>query len=266
MSGWKEETKSTALSLGSLTHQYLASFYQDMADMDLRNYNLLHDNHIDKMRGTVLESSEFDIDTIRRAGSIVQRYITDYSPYEDEPYEVSAVEKHLVLPLTTPKGREFNYQLYLDLLMHHKASDKYWLFDHKTHTSRPYTEEQAEFDPQMASYAAVLRKYGVDVFGCAFNLLNTYDYKNPGKQPLEKFYSRVTTYRTQQQLDSILDDICKAADDIFDNHNEPRRELSRDCSYCWFKEPCLMLQKGFSEKEAFSGNYVKSDKEITNYG
>lgn len=98
-------------------------------------------------------------------------------------------------------------------------------------------------DPQLPAYAMVMReKLGIDIFGLMYNMLNTYDYKSP--PPPEKLFLRKRTYRTPEELDSVLKEIGATVDDMIDNAENPIRNLTRDCSWCEFQDPCLMSMKG----------------------
>jgi len=83
---------------------------------------------------------------------------------------------------------------------------------------------------------------GIDIFGLMYNMINTYDYKNPPSS--DKLFLRKRTYRTPQELDSIMHEIGATVDDMIENQDNPIRNLNRDCSWCEFQDPCLMSMKG----------------------
>lgn len=253
---WKPVSTSRALGFGSKVHQFLADYYQGQIDGEL---NALERHN--RMLQTML-SSEHDfsnIEVIGQAAKLVERYIEEYALYEDAEFEPVAVEKHYVQELETPKGRPFNFELYFDLLFQHKPTGKLWMVDHKTHSSKPYSDIDVMMDPQLPAYAMVLREQmGVDIFGLMYNMLNSYDYKKPATA--DKLFKRQKTYRTPQELDSVLKEIGATVDDMLDNQDNHYRNLTRDCSWCKFQEPCLMSMKGMDIDTFMEDGYEKKGK------
>lgn len=257
---WRPKQKAYPLTLGSTVHTLLEDYYRGVME-DNRNLLERHRNKVQELSGSVADTDE--LQALSHAGSLVERYITDFAFYEDAGYEVVDVEKHYVVELTTPQGNPYEFELYFDLMLLHKQSQRLWIVDHKTHKSNPLNPTQIMMDRQLPSYALVMRELmGVDVFGMIYNMLNTYDYKKP--PPPEKLFKREKTYRTPEELNSIMKEIGYAVDDILENRDNPRRSLTRDCSWCKFQEPCLMGMKGMNMKSILEENFEKKPERPKN--
>ena len=251
---WTPKQKHDGLAIGSLVHEFLEHHYEGVKDGYRGNPVDRHVSYAQERASTVDPELLTHYST---AVNLVRRYIAEYGPYEDSGYEVVGLEDHVVVELTTPKGRPYEYELYYDLLLRHESSGKIWLVDHKTHKSRPFTDAEVMMHPQLPSYAMALREKGLDVFGIMINMLNTYPYKNPKSATTDKLFTRIKSYRTPEELNAIIREIGYTVDDIIDNSNQPRRSLSRDCSWCEFRDPCLMNMKGASMLPILESSFEK---------
>lgn len=237
---WEPIKTAYPLKLGSLIHELLEDYYRGVMDGERDSIQRLSNTVQEKSQS--LEDQE-SLQALSQGSELVRRYIEEFAIYEDVEFLPVDVEKHYVVELETPKGRKYEFELYFDLLLMHKESRKLWMVDHKTHKSRPFSDIDIMMDPQLPAYAMVMReKLGIDIFGLVYNQINTYDYKNPA--PADKLFSRKKTYRTPEELDTSVAEIGAVVDDMIENQDNPYRNLTRDCSWCKFQEPCLMDMKG----------------------
>lgn len=237
---WKPKVTAYPLRLGSEVHAFLEDYYRGVIEGEQDAIARLENFTRVRLANS---SADDDLQIIANASALVKRYIVEFALFEDQGFIPVDVEKHYTVELETPKGRPYNFELYFDLLLLHQESGRLWMVDHKTHKSRPYSDTDIMMDPQLPAYAMVMReKLGIDIFGLMYNMLNTYDYKSP--PPPEKLFLRKRTYRTPEELDSVLKEIGATVDDMIDNAENPIRNLTRDCSWCEFQDPCLMSMKG----------------------
>lgn len=197
----------------------------------------------------------------KRSLRTVERYIREYAPVHDKGIRILDVERHFLVEMITPKKRPFRLQGYFDMLI--EWDGKLWIVDHKTTgTGRFWTEKQLMKDAQMTTYMLGLRNQGYNVFGCAVNQLNTYDYANPEKEPVEKMFCRERTYRTDKQIRSMATNIGKMVDEIYDTSgdlDDLRKSNRRDCEKCPYFRPCLYHDKGMDMNAELSISFKKRD-------
>lgn len=175
-----------------------------------------------------------------------KRYIMEHSFIQDKYVTVLGVEDHFEIEQTTPKGRLFKIQGYIDRF--HKEEGKYWLLDRKTsRTGKHYTDNQILMDPQLLLYAAIYREMGFDIFGVAIDSVSTYPYKNYMGENISKLMKRIRSYRSDHEMKFVFKHYGEIVDQILDKRDAGGpfvRNLSRECSYCQYQELCLYTMKG----------------------
>lgn len=256
--GWVQKEEPIYFTRGGLIHEWLAEYYNRIKDVEI---NLGSSAFlIDEMQKALAQG--VDPILVNQVGYLVRRYIEDYSVFEDKGINIVEVEKHLVVDLTTPKGREFSLQGIVDMVLQ-DLSGNYWLRDHKScGNAKFWSESEVLMDSQLPTYAAILRRHGMEVFGMDLNFLNTYDYKDKNAQSPDKLFKRMRTYRTATEQDNMLYEVGLAVDDIIDNRDNPRRSLKKDCAKCQFQDPCLLSMKGLDISTVMSANFKQKDQEI----
>lgn len=250
---WTPKQTAYPLTLGSMVHEFLEDYYRGQMD-GVGDSLVRHQEKVAQRANSIGDSDE--LQALSQAATLVERYIAEFAVFEDANWRVIDVEKHYEVELETPKGRPFLFELYFDILWLDTVNDKIWLGDHKTHKSRPYTDNRVMMDNQLPAYAMALRELlGIDVFGVVYNMINTYDYKKP--PPSDKLFLRKKSYRTQRELDSIMEEIGLAVDEIVDHEGKYRRSKTPDCDWCRFRDPCLMGTKGFDMLPILEENFEK---------
>lgn len=243
--GWHRKQQSTALSIGTIGHDLLATWYKSF------DRQVVQDRKVE-----ILDTSDLnDVSAIRRVFALVDRYLE-----EDEitEAEIIGVEQHFDFMLTTPQGRSYELQGYIDLLR------KDWLDDHKF-VGKFYTERELELDPQMSLYLLGVRQFGYNPVGFKHNMLYTYDYKN-GLESVatNKLFKRIAGYRTDTELKAIEHEVGLIVDDIMDNRARIRRSLRRECTYCQFHEVCQYGMKGIDLAQYMPANFTKEKLNVGN--
>jgi hypothetical protein len=167
---------------------------------------------------------------------LLDRYIGEVEFY-DQGHTIVDVERHFIIPLSTPQGRNFLLQGYIDLLSVSPLG-VYYAWDHKSGANF-WQEIEAAMHPQLPTYAGALREEGIHIGGFCINQLKTYDYKDKSKVTNEQLFHRDWFDKSQQEIDSVYENILVIVDDmlatdeyITENGGQPTKSLSRDCKYC----------------------------------
>jgi len=245
--GWTKKDKEKYFQRGGEIHDILAEHYKGDPDA------------LKKWVQNAL-SSNLDYELVDQISWLMGRYFNDYAPYEDRDIEVLEVEKEFTIDVETPKGRIVTLHGFVDLVK--KVNGKLWLVDHKTSGSAKFwTENEIVMDSQLPTYMGLMNRHGYNIFGCEFNFLNTYEYKKRNEVSPEKLFRRARTYRTEIEVDNILLEFGKAADDILDNRDNVRRSLSKDCSRCQFFDPCHLSLKGMKIEELLPAGFKLKGQE-----
>jgi CRISPR/Cas system-associated exonuclease Cas4 (RecB family) len=258
---WIKIRKEAGLNLGSELHLSFKNWY-DMAiakiPKDDRREKVMayFTERINEAEGT--RNADDQLIALNKALRLSMRYFQEFAPHEDAGHRIIATEYHFTVPFKTGNGRNFILQGYIDLLTEYEG--RLWVWDHKSMQSQFWSPVQVMMEPQTPLYAAALRELGENIHGVIINMINTYDYKKPVDVPVEKLFRREKAYRSQTELNSIVQEMKFIVDDIIENYETPRRSLRLDCKNCSFQEPCLMKIKGISDEPLLAAEYKQKDK------
>lgn len=253
---WTQKVTPEYFDRGHMIHEGLAEYYQGLKDGKGTIGDASFLNNM--IRQWV--SRGFDLTMINAVGKLLTRYIEEWSPENDKGMEVLEVEKHLIMDLLTPKGRKYTLQGYLDLLV--KVNEHIWLVDHKsTGASKPKSQASIDMDTQLPTYAYILGEQGLPVTGMVFNMLNTYDYKNPASP--DKLFGRHVMTRTRQEQTSLLREMGLVVDEMYERRDNPRRSLGHNCERCAFQEPCLATMRGLDLDTVMPANFKQKEGRAT---
>lgn len=249
----KKGPKSAGLRKGSDAHTFLDAFYE--ATRKNEPYDIKQ--HLQEL---IVGVDDYQaLEYLENMCWLVGRYIEDIASKDN--WEIVASELYFCEVFTTPKGRQYKLEGYIDLVV--RINGKLWVIDHKTHGGTQYvwTPEQVQIDSQLATYVVAMRKMGYPVHGVLINQLNTYPYKKRAEVTPDKLFTREPSYRTDVELDAMLDNLGRIVDDIFKNEGDIYRNFTRDCSkFCQFHEPCLLDMKGINISEFLPVAYEKKEK------
>lgn len=248
-----------AMEMGSYLHGKLDVYYQlyrQTTDPDelwkLMEPLLLED--LDLVGGTNGEM-------ISRSIKVMWRYVNQHSPRIDKGIEVIESEMHFEAPLITPKGRAFILEGYADLL--YSLNGQIRVRDHKT-TGKPggfRKQGETDYDMQQATYIGGLRVIGYPVFRGEVSELITYNYAKYIDEPLEKLMKVTPTFRTNRAIEAAMHWYGRVVDQMIDEHEFlPSREAG--CKYCWFKDPCNLLQEGVDDAPILGVGFRKKTRDV----
>lgn len=235
----KSEKRKVALDTGSFVHALLHDMYESYMQEQMSS----RDWAADRMPTVMMNLMDTDLkyeDQLASAANamqIVERYaqtdvLAGHTPVGSE--------QHFFILVTTPSGRRFVLQGYIDLLTI-DLRERIWIWDHKTGT-KMWTPVQLMMDIQLPIYQVLLRTDGIPVHGLVINQLNSYHYKNGlADQPNEKLFKREFMSRSEPQLNSIWSEFMGLAEfvmDLMEGKTIARRSLRKDCSMCDMNVVC----------------------------
>jgi hypothetical protein len=193
---------------------------------------------------------------------LVLKYIDEYTPFADKDIEeIHGVEEHFIIALVSPKGRRYYLQGYVDLRAVVRGVMRIW--DHKFAQQFWYPLE-VQMDSQQPFYAAAWT-FGSDtpVHGTDINQLKTYNYVNKDKVQADTVFRRDSEYHTKQKLNNVLIEVGRAVDDMLEFEalkKEPRRFMSRNCSRCWYQQPCYLGLQGHNMQTLLEIDFIKKSE------
>lgn len=255
---WTTKESKSYFIRGIEIHKILASYYKGIKN---GTWELGDPTAVKVWMNDVLSKDEVPYEMVDQVSWLLQRYIIDFSVFEDKGIQILAVEQELGIDFETPKGRLVTLHGILDLLK--QINGKQWLVDHKSASNASFwSDNQVLMDSQMPTYQALLNRHGYDIFGCELNFLNTYEYRKRDQIDSSKLFKRVRTYRTEVETANVLLEFGKACDDIIDNRSNVRRSLSKDCERCVFFDPCMLSMKGMEIEELMPAHFKQKGQEL----
>lgn len=272
--GWKKpQPPDSALGFGIAWHEVLNAYY-------------------DALRGKYeFENTPFTVGGIRKGGwhaakeviarqdeSIQEKLrwmLEGYAAqYGREPgWLVMDTERNLIVPLPQlVDDLIVNIKVKIDLILRDNKG-KHWVDDHKTCSQLPAKNKMS--DPQLYLYAfALWQADGALPFGARYSYA-----RKPSKTfvdwPLEKRFARKLVAFTKEEVMAVARDAYKT---VYTRYREaelfgsrPPRNITPDCSWCDFREPCFASRKGyhvdrFLKDQGFTHwrDEIKTPKEIDN--
>lgn len=242
---WSKPPKvGSALAKGTLWHNVLETHYEQVR---------LGATDPENLRQFALDHYLLDPDTGAQDADqeLIEWMYSGYLEHYglDDEWEVLGTELAGQVPL--PRER-FHLRFKIDMLVRHRASGKIWLVDHKS--ARDFTRQaEIDIDDQFGLYTWALRRLGIPVFG--FIRSDTRTQRNKGAMTAEQRFRRVSTYRTDTELQNIANDAASTADHAWGGapvlHSSPSPSM---CTWrCDFLETHLMVRKGMDPEEALGG-------------
>lgn len=231
--------KGPALQLGTMGHELLCDWYATGVDHS--------DSFANKWMSDWSSLRPEEHQAIATAITMFKAYIYEFAPQADRHYTVESLEEHFEVELTTPTGRPYILEGYIDQVRLDQNGHR-WVDDYKW-TQRFWSPLEIQMDGQLTYYAAALAILGRPVHGTSLTQVNTYPYKDRSKKTVDDLFKRELIYRSPQEQAAVMHEVGLMVDDMLDvrGSNTPddyRRSLRRDCNRCYFQEPCALGLKG----------------------
>ena len=255
---WKSIELAQAPHQGILGHELLEIYYNHLNTLGSKKAYELVKLHAQVQFTELMTKDEKFIQRGATALRVVDKYVKEFSPYEDKNWNVLKTEYKFEVPIITPTGKEVVIEGYIDALV--SIKNKLWIVDHKFVMSNFWDEVAVNIDSQFTTYAACMNLLGYPVQGIIVNQLNMYQYKNYDKEPPEKFFRRVKTNRSMIEQQNTLREIAYLVDDMFDRQERDlpmRKSLTKDCKNCSFVDVCLFHLKGIDPEPFLLQTHAK---------
>jgi hypothetical protein len=256
---WYKVRKEEGLNLGTELHKGLQFWYDHaIARTPKEERKELLFGYFDQRMKDHSTNIEM-LGIIQFATRLLMRYVNEFSPDEDSGHKILATEHHFTVPFQTGNKRNFILQGYIDLLTSYDGN--LWVWDHKSSEGQFWTPAQVEMEPQTPLYAAALREQGQKPHGVIINMIHTYRYaKGVDSAKIEQLFCREKSYRTDRQLNTIVQEMKFLVDDLLEKKDVPRRSMRLDCKSCSFQAPCALRIRGIDDEPLLHSDYVQKDK------
>jgi hypothetical protein len=257
--GWIPQLPPPAMAMGDFMHSFLDIYYQMLKDNPTDSPQDLW-NTLETVIVEELKEDGSNGEDVLRALKALNRYVLEVAPRIDAGIQVIGSELHFEAPLTTPKGRTFLLEGYVDLLYYDREG-KIRVRDHKT-TGKAngfWSKKHIEKDPQQSTYIAGLRALGTDVFMGEVNEIVTFNYKNYMAEPIDKLFRTTPAFRTNELLDGNVRWYGRVVDAMIDEDQFLESIEKGRCSYCFYEGPCSLQQQGKSDEQLLQIGFKRKD-------
>lgn len=277
---WVGETKSVALSRGTLWHQVLETHYKYLRSLQKAEHTAwseLQPETLTHLVGPLLIDQNTG-EPLSDDHALILRMYRDYlSVYEFDPqWKILAVEFAAQVPLRDPAGRRSRFALKLKIDLVVKENGRIWIVDHKSCKDLP-TEKQLDLDDQFGLYTWAMQQLGYKVWGSVHSASRTWRPKDPDKdtrsrnsdgmflnkdgsiskdQPhlydVEAQFGRRLLVRQPRELETVALEAYRTAQAAYrwKPGEAPRAPDPDRCGWrCDYTEPCLMARKGRDQTE-----------------
>ena len=254
-----DRTRSIDTYMGSMVHETLEKLYRDKSfcktdtlDELLEYYEQIWKENYDDT--ITIAKKEYTADNYRELGrQCIADYYRSHEPFEEMKIIGLETEDILVLP----NGR--TYSIRIDKLG--CKGSEYFVCDYKTNKDLK-TKDEADTDRQLAMYSVWVRENYPDATGVLliWHML--------------RFDKDVTSERTEEQLDALVDQVVKDIEEI-ESCTDWSPNVTSLCDYCEFRNHCPefrhevtieeMEPEQLTEDEAYNAanEFAEVEKEIT---
>jgi hypothetical protein len=236
--GWRTDRIARPLATGILWHTIMDLHYRSMAE-NIRTRGR-REVDLEPILDLFKESGAKDPD--HPGHEIASTCVWMYDGYRkhwanDPEWEIIEVETEarVLIPGTdlTMVGRR-------DLIVRWRRN--LWVVDHKSGGNLP-SDKELDLDDQLPIYLWQLRQDGVKAVGAIFNAARTNKLKRA--MTLEERFNRYFTYRTDAELDVIVEETADTIRSAYGPHaTHERHPDPQTCSWkCQFVEACIAGRK-----------------------
>lgn len=240
--------KKERLDIGSFGHLLLQDLFLKISEGMTQQEWVEHRLGAMVMGITDTLNFEDQVQSLFTAMKVVRRYCTSDVLSGHHPV---GVEQHFFVLVTTQQGHRLVLQGYVDLITVDPRG-RVWVWDHKL-PQKLWSPLKVKMAYQLPLYEILLRADGMAVHGTIVNQLNSYDYKNPEKEPDAKLFRRDEIVWTPIQLQNIWSEFLALVDDAFElieGRRPARRSIRDDCVGCDIAYGCSASLMGEDIREA----------------
>lgn len=222
--GYRQESNDRAAKRGSIFHWMLQRYYEGKSVIE------------------ILELAEEEYKTyeeqslVFECSGILYRY-SEYWKQNGDKFKVLACEQYILVPYTTPRGRQVYLNGYVDLIV--EDNGHLIVIDHKT-GQRHWTKKMVWFDRQLMIYCFMLHTLGFTPHEGQINNVKTTIIKDLQRKLGSELFSRVGNNLSASRLQNYMKHVGTTIDNILDLEDYAL-SMKRDCSGCNFQEACNMI-------------------------
>lgn len=244
---FRGEEQDRRMRLGTIVHWMLQRLYQgnsiikvlDMADDEFTTFE---DNAL-----------------VFKSSGLMYRYQEYWR--EKEKFTNLGVEQYLLVPFTTPAGRQVYLNGYVDLIYEDKG--RLGVMDHKTTAGKFWTVDMVFFDRQLMIYAWMLHTLGFTPFEVSINNIKTSQLGESIEKKLgSDLFSRVIVPLDLPFLKGYMHEVGKTIDEILSLDEYPLSLSRENCSSCLFRHACTMHLEGINPETYLQTNFATERKEV----
>lgn len=246
---------SRANHIGLLGHHILETYYRSIKDGSSKAVAFA-----DAMVTLSTAFGHEEPEIIDLISTRMRQYHEYYK--DDDDFQIVDVEGVYRAPLNS------NIELgtTLDLLVYYNSgpwAGQYVVIDHKFKYNF-LTADEMSMHAQTYKYIWVLRQNG---FNIRRSIINQIRYRDDLKD-INKIFRRVEGCPTDAQIDGIINEHRKVAEEIYEHKtspvawyadNAPRRMNSRDCAGCYFRIPCRQELLGLDASRTLSSMFAPEE-------
>jgi hypothetical protein len=170
----------------------------------------------------------------------------------DRQWRIIGVEERIEIPLDA----RFRLKTRIDLLVEDRSRQNALVLVDWKFSSRLLGDRELAFDDQFGLYQAAMRDSGRPVLYCLYGQNRVPPRGRlplDPEQPLDTWFSRVPLYRTDVEMDRIIDEALDEYHTLYDGKvtgSLPRRPDTDRCKWrCRFTVPCLHGRKHGPQRE-----------------
>lgn len=238
----EDAEESASLAMGTLGHRVLEAHYRAL--MDGATLSTARDRGLAELATSPRSPYADAIEWVY--GRFIERYGAD------RQWRILGVEERLVVPLDS----RFHLKTRVDLIVEDRSRQNALVFVDWKFSGRLLSERELAFDDQFGLYCAALAAQGRPVLYALYG-----QNRVPPKgrlpqqleQPLESWFERVPLYRTEHEIDTIIDEALDEYHALYNAKTSgtlPRRPDTDRCKWrCRFTYPCLHGRKHGDDRE-----------------
>ena len=244
---YRAEETERHLRLGTIIHWMLQRMYQGW---DINRILAAADEEFPTFEDNVL---------IFKSSGLLYRY-QEYWRYGRDDFTILGVEQYLLVPYTTPAGRQVYLNGYVDLI--YEKGGRLGVIDHKS-GNRFWTVDQVFFDRQLIIYAYMLHQLGFSPHEVAINNVKTSTLGESIEKKLSTdLFNRITVPLDTRFLHGYMNEVGKTIDNILSLEEFDMSLSKENCASCVFHHACTMSLEGTNPETYLQQNFSHKRKDI----
>lgn len=244
---FRPETTERYLRLGTIIHWMLQRMYEGWPVTKILDEA---DNEFPTFEDNAL---------VFKASGLMYRY-QEHWRYGKDDFTILGVEQYMLVPYTTPAGRQVYLNGYVDLI--YEKAGRLGVIDHKS-GAKFWTLDQVFFDRQLMIYAFMLYLLGFQPHEVAINNVKTSVLGEGVEKKLSsELFNRVTVPLDIRFLLGYMNEVGNTIDNILSLEKYDMSLSKENCAGCIFRHACTMYLEGTNPDTYLQQNFGEKRKEV----